>query len=70
MHQCIEAANKTVIDLVVEFVNKNRLIEKIIAPINYVRLHKKVILPCEILGLIGDKKTEYWSNAHKQSSLN
>jgi len=60
--QYVETKNKAIMDLAIEYVQSNRLSEKIIALINHVRLYKKIILPCELVGLIGDKATKCLRN--------
>ena len=70
LSQCIETRNKAIMNLVVEHVNSSRLLKAIIAPINHVRLHKKIVLPYELLGLMGDKKMKCFMDRLEQSSLN
>ena len=57
-------------DLAIEYVKINILSKKIIASINHVRLHKKIILPYELVGLVGDKATECSRDELEQNSLN
>ena len=60
--------NKTIMDYVKMYVKMNQISELCIAPINQVRIQKKMYLPCELIGLNGKhvtkeaKETEHKSN--------
>ena len=56
-------------DLAVEHMTSNNLSEMIIAPINQVQLHEKVTLPCELVGLMGNRKTKCFQKVSEESSL-
>ena len=45
-------------DLVVEYVKNQEFRCKIIAPINQVRIYKRIILPCKLVGFQGSNKTK------------
>ena len=51
-------ANKTVMDLACEYVKDKPKCEDMHEKINHVRLHKKVYLPCELLGMNGKSRTD------------
>ena len=66
--QCIRTKNKAMMDLAAAHAESKNMSEKIIAPINQVRLFKKVILPCELVGLLGNKKTKCFNRVIEASS--
>ena len=51
-------ANQTIMDFVREYVTQLKLNESIIAPINQVRIFKRMYLPCELIGLNGNRLTK------------
>ena len=61
--------NKTIMDYAVEYVRSNELEPNIIAPINHVRMWKKMTLPCELIGFTGTKETTACLKADAKSSL-
>ena len=67
--QCINATNKTIMDIVTEHLKSKDLCEKLIAPLNYARLCKWMILLCELASLIGKKKAKSWSRVMERSSV-
>jgi len=50
--------NKTIMEMAVEYAKEIEEAYEIIAPINQVRIRKKIILPCELVGFKGDRKTK------------
>ena len=46
--------NKTIMDHAIEYSDKLEAIEAI----NHVRMHKKITLPCELVGFLGGKQTK------------
>lgn len=69
LNQYVETSNKTIMDLATEYVISKKLSEESIAPINHVRLFKRMILPCELVGLMGNCKTKCFHNVLEVSSL-
>ena len=61
--------NKTIMQLVVEYIQQNKLKLEIFDQINYVRLYKKVILPVELIGSNGRIVTEYFKEIENKSML-
>ena len=53
----IDAVNLTIMDLAVKYVEENQLSATLIPPINHMRHYKKMILPCEVIGMSGRSKT-------------
>ena len=56
-------------DLATSYVKEEKLNPNIIAPINQVRLFKKMFLPCELVGLKGNVKTHQFTSLEATSSL-
>jgi len=56
-NKVIETTNLTIMDYAVKYINENELSEKLIPPINYMRYYKRMILPCEVIGMRGRSKT-------------
>ena len=50
--------NKTIMDYVIMYVKMKQISELCIAPINQVRTHKKMYLPCELIVLNGKHVTK------------
>jgi len=50
--------NKTIMDYAVRYKELEGIESDIIAPINHVRLHKKMLLPCELVGFNGEMRTK------------
>ena len=61
--------NKTVMDYAIDYVNERYLSEKILAPINHVRLYKEMILPCELVRMEGSCKTLEFRNTNDKSCI-
>ena len=53
-----KTVNKTIIDYAVEHVKEKGIDRQTIAPINHVRICKRMILPCKLIGLTGRKETK------------
>ena len=62
----VNTQNKTIMDYAVEYVRSNELKPNALAPINHVRMWKKMTLPCELIGFTGTKETTAYlkSNSH------
>jgi len=50
--------NLTIMDYAIKYVDSQRLKEEILAPINQIRIHKRMLLPCELVGFNGESKTK------------
>ena len=50
--------NKTIMDMVAEYVEETKKENTIIPPINQVRIWKKMRLPCELVGFDSSRKTK------------
>ena len=61
--------NKMIIDYVVKYVQENNKDRKEVAPLNHMRLYKQMILPCELLGLMGREETHGYKNELAPSYL-
>ena len=58
-----------IISLVVKYVCEEKLKEEILAPINHIRLRKKVYLPCKLVGVDGKSKTKAFKEINECSSI-
>ena len=65
----ISTKNKTIIDYAEECVGCKEKDKNALAPLNHVRLWKKMVLPCELIGLTGKKKTKAYQQVESKSSL-
>jgi len=61
--------NNTIMDYAVKYIEAERLQEKILAPINHVRLHKRMVLPCELVGFNGERTTKEMREHYSQSCV-
>ena len=61
--------NETIMDMVAKYVKELNLGYDIIAPINQVRISKRIMLPCELVGFKGDRKTKEARYDKEQSSV-
>ena len=61
--------NETIMDMVVKYVKELNLGYDIIAPINQVRISKRMTLPYELVGFKGDRKTKEARYDEEQSSV-
>ena len=52
------STNLTIMDYAIKYVDRQRLNENILAPINQIRIHKRMLLPCELVGFNGEKRTK------------
>ena len=50
--------NKTIIDYAIKYIKTNELKEEILAPINQVRIYKRMIIQCKLVGFSRDKLTK------------
>jgi len=48
---------------------EKQLNKEILAPINHMRLRKKVYLPCKLVGVEGNIKTKAFDEINKYSSI-
>ena len=65
----ISTKNKTIMDYAEEHVRCKEIGKKLLAPLNHVRLWKQMVLPCELIGLTGTKKTKACQQIESKSSL-
>ena len=65
----IKTANKTIMDYIQIYVENRKLSINIIPPINHIRMYKKMYLPCELIGLCGNKKTREFREGLETSSI-
>jgi len=56
-------------DYMAEYIKVKKLPNEIIALINQMRLYKKLYLPCELIGMNGDEKTESYLNGLDTSRI-
>ena len=61
--------NQTIIDYVVEYINKLKLEEKKIHLLNQIRIYKRMYLPCELVSVDRIRKTTVNTNIIEQSRL-
>ena len=61
--------NKTIMDMVVEYVKKTKDNSKVISILNQVRIHKKMILLYELVRFSGRRKTREAREEKEISSL-
>jgi len=54
--------NKRIMDYAAQYVKREEAKLGEIEAINHVRIYKKMILPCELLGFKGDKETKEFRN--------
>jgi len=65
----VKTTNKTIMDYAIEYAKEKEIDEKIIQLINHVRLYKRIILPCELVGLKGREETKSYKNELERSCL-
>ena len=65
----LDAVNMTIMDLALKYVEEKDLSDMIIPPINQMRHHKRMILPCELIGMLGRRKTFYFENLEASSCI-
>ena len=51
-------ANNSIMDYAIKYVKEKELTCEVAEAINHVRMYKKMILPCELVGFRGDKETK------------
>jgi len=61
--------NKTIMDFAKEYIEVTQQDIKWIATINHVRLYKKMILPCELVGMNGGKRTKEMKEWNTRSCI-
>ena len=61
--------NESIMDYVVKYVKEKKYSYDVVEAINHVRLFKKMILPCELVGLKGDKETKEAREVCEKSSI-
>ena len=61
--------NKTIMDYAIKHVKNKELKDEILAPINQVRIHKRMMIPCELVGFSGDKSTKEMREKEARSSV-
>ena len=59
--------NKTIIDIVIRYIQIKQLNKKVLQDINFVRKKKKLYLPYELVGMNGKTPTECYNNMHEKS---
>ena len=65
----VDARNETIMDLVVKYVKTKELDSEVISALNYIRLYKKMCLPCELVGLKGRSKMKQHHCENEPSCL-
>jgi len=65
----VKTTNKTIMDYAIEYAKEKEMDEKIIPLINHVRLYKRIILLCELVGLKGREETKSYKNELERSCL-
>ena len=55
----LKTVNKIIVDYPMEHVKAKEMNLKTIALTNHVRIYERVILPCELLGLMGCSETKF-----------
>ena len=63
----LKTVNKTIVDYVIECIKAKEMNLKTIALINHMRIYKHMILPCELLGLMGCSETQSFKNVPDKS---
>ena len=63
------SVNRTIMDYMDEYIKVKKLLNEIIAPINQMRSCKKLYLLCELIGMNGSEKTEYYLNKLDTSGI-
>ena len=61
--------NKTIMDYAIEHTKSNELKEELLAPLNQVRMHKRMLIPCELVGFSGDKMTKEMREKEARSCI-
>jgi hypothetical protein len=74
LHNCVNerswvSKNKTIMDYAVEYVTERELTKKTLQAINHVRLYKRMLLPCELIGFHGDQVTKEARDTLERSSI-
>ena len=67
--KCEITQNQMIMSLAAKYVCKEQLKEEILAPINHMRLWKKVYLPCELVGVDGKSKMKAFEEMNECSSI-
>jgi len=62
-------SNKTIMDYAIQFTKSNQEFENSIQIINHVRIFKQMLLPCELVGLNGNKRTFEFRNSLERSCI-
>ena len=65
----IPTRNKTIMDYVVKYMHEKNKDPKEVALLNYMRLYKQIILPCELVGLMGTGELNRYKNDLATSCL-
>ena len=65
----VKTINKTIMDYAIEYAKEKEMDEKIIPLINHVRLYKRIILLCKLVGLKGREETKSYKNELERSCL-
>ena len=68
-HECHITKNKTIISLIVEHVNELKSKEETLAPINHMRIRKKLHLPHKLTGLEVSNAEIAFSDLNECSSI-
>jgi len=61
--------NETIMDIAQRYARIKQLNVKEMRNINFVRIKKKLLLPCELVGMSGKKPTEYYDNINEVSQI-
>ena len=61
--------NSTMMDMIVKYVEEEKTNKDLISTLNQVRIYKKMILPCELIGFMGRRKTREAREEKEQSCV-
>jgi len=61
--------NESIMDYAIKYVKAEELDYNVVEAINHVRIFKKMILPCELIGFRGDKVTKEAREVYERSAI-
>ena len=61
--------NKTLMEYAVKYIEKRNVNKAVLKYINYVRLKKGILLPCEVVGVSRKMRMECYNNIHAMSPI-
>ena len=56
-------------DYAIKYIKSNELKEETLAPLNQVWIHKRILIPCELVGFSGNKITKVMREKEKRSCI-